>query len=185
MLETALFIKGYPVHYLSSHKVCIAILYFKGETTPHLSVLTAVQYQHPEQWQDDKASMLLMDGPNLVVVLKGLDFSRKSTVHCHTEKLISQMKCPQGDLSAFQPQPCRNLFIHDQTHKQHTMSEEGNSCASYNMDEPSHCVCVWTDVYIIQCTVHPKWLYLFVSKLLARFIDFTILYVKYCSCKIL
>lgn len=55
------------------------MLYFKGETIPHLSVLTAVQYQHPQQWQDDKASMLIMDSANMVVVLKGSE----PTVHCH------------------------------------------------------------------------------------------------------
>lgn len=59
------------------------ILYIKWETTSLLFVLTAVQYQHPQQWQDDEASVLLMDTANMSVVMKGLDFSCQPTVDCH------------------------------------------------------------------------------------------------------
>lgn len=62
------------------------ILYIKRETTSPLSVLTAVQYHHPQQWQDDKASMLLMDIVNMVVVVNDLDFSCEPAVHCHIHK---------------------------------------------------------------------------------------------------
>lgn len=74
------------------------MLYFKGGTIPHLSVLTAVQYQHPQQWQDDKASMLIMDSANMVVVLKGSE----PTVHRHILWGLShKLNVPKGILQHY------------------------------------------------------------------------------------
>lgn len=74
------------------------MLYFKGETIPHLSVLTAVQYQHPQQWQDDKASMLIMDSASMVVVLKGSE----PTEHRHILWGLShKLNVPKGILERY------------------------------------------------------------------------------------
>lgn len=72
------------------------MLYFKGETIPHLSVLTAVQYQHPQQWQDDKASMLIMDSANMVVVLKAQSLQYTAT---YCEAYLTNEMSPRGSLS--------------------------------------------------------------------------------------
>lgn len=54
-------------------------------------MLTFVQYQHPQQWQDDKASVLLMDQANRVVVEKDLDFCLQYTATYWEAYFINEM----------------------------------------------------------------------------------------------
>lgn len=74
-------------------------LYIKRETTSSLSVLTAVQYQHPQQRQDDKASVLLLDTVDMVVVVNGLDFSRQCAVLCHIQAYFTIKISSRGSFS--------------------------------------------------------------------------------------
>ena len=168
------------------------ILHIKWETISHTSVLTAVRYQHPQQWQDDKASMLLMDRADMVVVLKGLDFSCPPTVRCHIERLTSQMKCPREDPSALQETSQKSpQYVVTRPIRQAAGSVGGRGTVgclkiwwinAHHIEVVVACT-AWTNVRICQCTVHCAVKMTFpVSEWTSRFSDFTSLCRKHCNC---
>lgn len=120
--------KGQRIIYLiylfySELQVCMLILCIKGGTTSHLSVLTAVQYQHPQQWRDDKTSVLLMDSVNMVVVVK--DFSCQPTVRCHILRgLFYKWNAIKGILEHYNLSLAgiTPIWLFNQTNKQNAVS---------------------------------------------------------------